>query len=80
MREINKNVDQPKHYQSKSGQSVMDVIEDFDLQYNFYIANAVKYLFRCGKKDENPEKQDVMKAVWYLNRYLDFMEKQNGDN
>ena len=73
---IMENVNQPKHYQSRSGQSVMDVIEDFDLQYNFYIANALKYLLRCGKKDNNPEKQEILKAIWYLNRYIEYMDKE----
>ena len=77
---ILKNVNQPKHYQSRSGQSVMDVIEDFGLQNNFYMANAVKYLLRCGKKDGNPEKQEIAKAIWYLKRYIEFMDKEKTTN
>ena len=74
--ELQKNVNQPKHYQSHSGQSAMDVIEDFDLQWNFYLGNAAKYILRCGKKDGNPEKQEVLKAMWYLKRYVEFLNKQ----
>lgn len=59
----NENVDHPDHYQGRKFE-VIDVIEDFDL--NFNLGNAIKYILRAGKK--NDYKEDLKKAVWYLER------------
>jgi hypothetical protein len=63
-------VNHPPHYQA-NGIEVIDVIENFDL--NFNLGNTVKYVLRAGKKGS--KKEDLEKAVWYLNREL---EKFNG--
>lgn len=55
----------PAHYK-QGGLEAIDVIEAFNL--DFCTANAVKYLLRAGKKADNPEVQDVKKAIWYLER------------
>jgi hypothetical protein len=34
-----------------------------------YLGNAVKYISRAGKKNDNM-KEDLQKAVWYLNREI----------
>lgn len=60
-------VNHPPHYQSKSGIESIDVIEAFGL--GFCLGNAVKYILRAGKKGN--KKQDLEKAVWYLNRELE---------
>ena len=44
-------VNHPTHYQSKNGMEVIDVIDNFEL--NFNLGNAVKYILRCGKKDND---------------------------
>ena len=36
----------------------------------FCLCNAFKYLWRCKKKHETPT-EDVEKALWYLQKYLD---------
>ncbi|CAB4125059.1 SaV-like [uncultured Caudovirales phage] len=58
----------PKHYNSSSIQPI-DAIEAWKL--DFRLANAVKYLARAGKKDPNKLKEDLEKAVWYIQRYID---------
>jgi hypothetical protein len=63
-------VNHPAHYQA-NGIEVIDIIENFDL--NFNLGNTVKYVLRAGKKGS--KKEDLEKAVWYLNREL---EKFNG--
>lgn len=62
------NVDHPKHYQTKSGLEVIDVIKEFELGFN--LGNAVKYILRYGKKSEDPT-EDIEKAIWYLKNYID---------
>lgn len=41
-----------------------------------HLGNACKYLCRAGKK--NPEKttEDLRKAVWYINRYIELLVKE----
>ena len=58
-------IDHPKHYQS-DGIEVIDIIDNFNL--NFNLGNSIKYILRCDKKGN--KKQDLEKAIWYLNREL----------
>jgi hypothetical protein len=67
-------VNHPQHYQSENGIEVIDVIEAFEL--NFHLGNAVKYILRAGKKDN--QLQDLRKAMWYLSREIKRMEKADG--
>ena len=62
----NKNVNHPTHY-SYCIYECIDVIEALDL--NFNLGNALKYIWRCGYKDD--EVQELEKAVWYLNREIE---------
>jgi hypothetical protein len=57
-------VNSPSHYQSSKFE-VIDVIESFGLC--FCLGNAIKYILRAGKKEN--ARQDIDKAIWYLNRY-----------
>lgn len=59
-------VNHPKHYNTGKFE-VIEVIEDWNL--NFNLGNAVKYISRCEHKGN--KKQDLEKAVWYLQRELD---------
>ncbi len=68
-------VNHPAHYKS-SGMEVIDFLEAFELP--FHLANAVKYIARAGRKDKNKTAEDLRKAVWYINRYIEYVEKQEG--
>ena len=61
-------VNHPSHYLKDSGHEVIDVIESWDL--NFSLGNAIKYIARAGRKDENLNVQDLEKALWYINREI----------
>lgn len=62
----NDPINNPKHYtEHPSGVECIQVTEYF----NFCIGNAIKYLWRAGIKTNNP-KEDLQKAVWYVNREL----------
>ena len=52
---------------------VIDLIEDKNLSY--HLDNAVKYISRAGKKDPEKTAEDLQKAVWYLNRYIELLNK-----
>ena len=55
----------PNHYKV-NGLECIDVIESLDLP--FHLANALKYIWRAGRKDSAIE--DIKKARWYLDRYI----------
>lgn len=58
----NSAVDHPRHYTSHpSGIEAIEICR----HDNFNCGNAMKYIFRRGKKDD--EIQDLKKAIWYLN-------------
>ena len=71
------NVSHPKHYQSKSGLEVIDVIEAFTDGLNGIeatdSANIIKYACRWKQKNG---KQDVEKIIWYATHLLKHLEKQ----
>jgi hypothetical protein len=63
MNKSNDQVDHPAHYNSHpSGVECIDIIR----HHNFNTGSAIKYLWRCGLKDNNPELQELRKAIWYI--------------
>jgi len=64
-------VDHPDHYQGGKFE-VIDIIEDFKL--GFHLGNVVKYVLRAGKKDATV--QELEKARWYLDRYIQTLNKE----
>lgn len=73
---INDPVNHPSHY-TDGKIEVIEFIEDKKL--NFHRGNAVKYIARAGKKNKGKEIQDLQKAVWYINREIERLEKELND-
>jgi hypothetical protein len=70
-------VNHPIHYGGKENQyEVVKVCEAWDLDKDAYLFNVVKYVARAGKKDTDKELQDLKKALWYLNRKIENLEKK----
>jgi hypothetical protein len=65
--DIHDVVNHPPHY-TRAGVECIEVIEALGLGY--HLGNAMKYLWRAGAKEGNPPEQDIRKAVWYLERWL----------
>lgn len=64
------NVNHPQHYTDHpSGIECIQITEHMD----FCIGNAIKYLWRAGKKDDS--KQDLQKAVWYIQRKIAMVDR-----
>lgn len=55
-------VNHPKHYDHPSGVECMDIVRHLP----FNLGNAVKYLWRAGRKDPAKTIEDYQKAVFYL--------------
>lgn len=66
------SINHPAHYTYGSIE-VIDVIGGLNLPY--HLGNAVKYIARDGHKDPAKTTEDLRKAVWYLNRYINLLEK-----
>jgi hypothetical protein len=61
-------VSSPAHYNQGKYEAI-DVIEDWSL--GFHCGNAIKYIARHKHKEYS--RQDIEKAIWYLERYLEKM-------
>lgn len=66
-------VDHPKHYQSKNGIEVIDVIDAFTNVIDFDIGNVIKYVCRWREKGGI---NDLKKAKWYLEHAIDKLESK----
>lgn len=67
-REASPLVDHPAHYTTDpSGVECIQVTR----HRNFNVGNAIKYLWRAGKKDGNATIQDLHKAIWYIRDEID---------
>lgn len=65
-------IDHPDHYVKGREIEPIDVIEDWQLGY--HLGSALKYIARAGRKDDLV--QDLKKAVWYLDRFIDNHDPQ----
>jgi hypothetical protein len=68
-------VNNPEHYGGADNPyEAIKVIDAWDLSFN--LGNTVKYIARCGKKDD--EIQELEKAAWYLNNEIRKRKSRNG--
>lgn len=68
-------INHPKHY--NRGIEAIVVIEAWELDY--CLGNVVKYICRSGIKDPAKEIEDLKKAAWYLNRRIEQLGNDHGD-
>ena len=62
----------PEYYGGKDNQyEVFKVLEAWELDKDFYLGNVIKYVARAGKKNKFKEKEDLQKALVYLQRRID---------
>lgn len=67
-------VKRPSHY-ADTKIEVIDYIEDKG--FGYHLGNAIKYISRAGKKDPSKETEDLRKAVWYIERYIELKEREH---
>lgn len=74
--DVDQNVQHPIYYGGADDPyEAIKIIEAWNL--GFHLGNTVKYISRAGKKDGNSATQDLKKALFYLNREIELLEKQN---
>ena len=71
--ELNDPVSHPAHYTTGKIECI-EYIED--KQLGFHLGNAVKYITRAGKKSPDKKIEDLRKAMWYIDRYIQLEEKR----
>ena len=67
-------VNHPSHYQGDH--ECIDIMEAMFGPYELMIfckLNVYKYRFRAGKKDGSSLEDDLKKATWYENKYMDLL-------
>ena len=62
---------EPHYYKT----DLTDFIEQHEL--NFQRGNALKYIVRAGKKDSSKEIEDLQKAIWYIQKEIQFVKSRN---
>lgn len=66
----------PQHYNNGQAYDVIDIVKDYDL--NFNEGNALKYIVRARHKGQHLD--DLRKAIDYLQRELDYHNKVKCNN
>lgn len=73
---MNDNVSHPAHYQGKH--ECIDLMTAMYGEYEvmcFCKLNAFKYRFRAGKKPGSPFEEDIKKAEFYEDKYMELWKK-----
>ncbi|MBR1437026.1 MAG: DUF3310 domain-containing protein [Synergistaceae bacterium] len=65
----------PDYYKTDTGLEAIDVIDALGLGQGFALGNAIKYIFRAGKKSEESVQDDIKKAIWYLEHFIDLCNR-----
>lgn len=77
MKSANDNVNHPEHYEKHpSGVECIEIVRHM----NFNLGNAIKYLWRAGKKDPTKTIEDLSKAIWYIQDEIKRLEKENDNS
>lgn len=73
------NINHPAHYATGKIECIDVMCEAIgaDETKHFCLCNAFKYLYRCKKKHKTPV-EDVKKAAWYIEKYLELCGENNG--
>lgn len=71
--QVNDVVNHPSHYTDGKFETI-EAIESWRPGYHF--GNAIKYISRAGKKSKDTELEDLRKARWYIERYLDYHHQE----
>ena len=71
-------VNSPAHYNQGKYECIDVMVETFGIEAakHFCLLNAFKYIWRTGEKNG---REDIEKAVWYLNKFLELEGGNDSD-
>ena len=69
------DINHPAHYETKGVECIqaMEITQGTEAVKNFCLCNSFKYLWRHDRKGGT---EDIKKAIWYLNKYVELEGKQ----
>lgn len=69
-------VNHPSHYESGKFECIDVMVEALgvDNVKGFCLCNAFKYIYRHRRKNGD---EDIKKAQWYINKYLELVEQED---
>ena len=70
-------VDKPNHYDGDACMVAIEKLLGKDGAAHFCLGNAIKYMWRAGRKDPDKKQQDEQKALWYMDRVAHIMGRGN---
>lgn len=70
---MKETVDHPSHYGGENDPHEHIKVAEAK-GWGYHIGNATKYLWRMGSKPNTSMIEDLKKAIWYLQRYLQLLE------
>ena len=73
-------INHPDYYQLDGGLETIDVIDSLGLGPGFELGCAIKYIFRAGKKPGTTTQEDIKKAIWYLDHYVQKLKDMEASN
>lgn len=62
------------HYETPGGIECIDFLRSLGIAYDFSRGNAIKYLTRAGRKENNSALGDLKKARTYINFMIEELE------
>jgi hypothetical protein len=68
----------PQHYTNLKPQP-WDVIRSWGLHRDYWLASALEYIARAGKKPGNPYDKDIAKAIRYLHEAIDVWQLEHSE-
>lgn len=73
------NINHPSHYETGKFECFDVMVEAIGVEETkgFCLCNAFKYIYRCKSKHKTPV-EDIKKAIWYLNKFIE-LEGENGE-
>jgi hypothetical protein len=69
-------VNSPQHYNPGTYET-WKIINEYELDKDFYLGTALRYILRAGKKHNNKFAEDLRKAIWYLDKRATMWENDN---
>lgn len=74
IKEMMEEVNHPSYYGGKDDPyECAKVLEAWGLDNDWYLATAIAYMCRAGRKDPESYARDILKAKWFVDRKVDRM-------
>lgn len=65
-------IEHPSYYAEGRKYEPIEVIRDWEL--NFALGNAIKYISRAGRKNISTKREDLEKAIFYIQDEINHIE------